>query len=222
MKWKDILSKRYHTGLSLFIVLVMMTLLVFYHKKNLSELHGSLSSIYMDRLVAESHLYNLSHQYYEKKILVGAFEPDLYQQQINTNDAIQQLIQSYEKTYLTDEESTQWTGLKKDIRIALQFEQHFLYPESPIDQVMLTQTLLSRYDDILNQLNTLTDIQLKEGQKLLMESDHILASNIQTTRLAVGLILVLCMLVFLLYTSPQIKPNQGFYEKLNQPKFQKS
>ncbi|MEQ9303889.1 MAG: MCP four helix bundle domain-containing protein [Marinoscillum sp.] len=217
MTWKELLSKRYNTGLSLFIVLVMMALLVFYHKKNLSDLHSSLSSIYMDRLVAESHLYGLSHQYYEKKLLVEKFDLAIYENQISTNDAIRQLIQDYERTHLTPEESTHWAGLKQDIRIALQFEQHFLFPESPIDKVMLIKTLLSRYDDILSQLNTLADLQLQEGQKLLAESDLILAANIQTTRLAIGLILVLCMLVFLLYTSTQLKSGHKFYEKLNRP-----
>lgn len=215
MKWKDILSGNYYTGLSLVIVLIMMVLLAFFHKRNLSELHRSLSSVYIDRLVAERHLYDLSHKYYEKKLLVTHLDDGLHEKQILANDAIHDLTQSYEQTYLTDEESRQWETLKKDMGIALQFEQHFTYPESPIDKPVLAESLTARYDMILTQLNLLAEVQLIEANKLIAESDQILASNNLTTQLSVGLILVLCMLIFLLSSSTQIKSSQSFYERFN-------
>lgn len=208
MKWHNILNQRRDRGIALVIVLAMMLSLTFIHKKNLSELQDALSSIYMDRLVAESHLYELSHEIYEKKMLLDQYDELPLEPSLRTNDTIQQLIKGYEETYLTVEEEVQLSTLKDHIRISQQFEQQFIHSTSPRQRETLKPGLASHYDSILLSLNDLSKLQLHEAQKLLDQSNRVVASNNITSRLGIGLLLVLGLLTLLIFSSVPAPPKR--------------
>lgn len=205
MKWKQLLDRRNNAGLVLVTILIMMILLLFTHQKNLSKMQDALSSIYQDRLVAESHLYNLSHKIYEKKILLGQFDDSQLEQYVLVNDHIRQLISEYEETYLTEEEGVRLSALKDHIQKSQQVEQLFVYSASPLHRDALTSGLIRHYDSILAGLNDLTTLQLQEGQKLIDQSKRIVASNTTTSHLEIGLLIVLGLLfVFLTFSTAQV------------------
>lgn len=215
MKWQNILNRKRNTALALAVVLVTMLLLTLVHRWHLSELQNAMSSIYVDRLVAESHLYELSHEIYEKKMLVSHYEDGLLEENIRVNDSIQQLLTKYEQTYLTDEEGQQLSELKDHIRLSQQYEQQFLYGASPSQREALRPGLTNHYDSILASLNDLTKLQLQEGRKLMDQSKRIVASNNMTLRLAIGVLVVLGLLIYLVFTPAPISLRHTYSENLN-------
>ncbi len=200
MKWQNILNQTRNTQVALGAVLVTVLVLTFVHRRQLSALQQALSSIYMDRLVVEAHLYQLSHEIFEKKMLVDRLDDQLLEQNIRANDTIQQLIERYEGTYLTTEEEVQLSMLKDHIRISQQFEQQFIYNASPLQREALRPGLTSHYDAILVSLNRLTKLQLSEGEKLMDQSSRVVASGNLTSRLAVAMLLVLGLLIYFLFS----------------------
>ena len=208
MKWQHILNQRRDRAFALFVVLAMMLSLSFIHKKNLSELQEALSSIYMDRLVAERHLYELSHKIYEKKMLLDQYDELPLEPSLRTNDTIQQIIEGYEETYLTVEEEAQLSTLKDHIRISRQFELQFINATSPRQRETLQPALANHYDSILSGLNDLSKLQLHEAQKLIDQSDRVVASNNITSRLGIGLLLVMGLLTLLIFSSVPATPKR--------------
>jgi hypothetical protein len=196
MRWQNILSKKSNVGLALVGVLVVMLLLTFVHKRHLSEVQAAMSSIYMDRLVAETHLYQLSHKIFEKKMLIDRNDDRMLEQNILANDTIQQLMNKYEATYLTADESVQLLKLKDHIRLSQQFENQFISGASPIQRDALSLELAKHYDSILASLNGLTQLQLHEAQKLIDDSNRIVASGNMTSQLAAGMVVVLGLLIY--------------------------
>ncbi|MBV6640522.1 MAG: MCP four helix bundle domain-containing protein [Cyclobacteriaceae bacterium] len=201
MKWKDILKHKNNTGIVMIVVLGLLILLVFSHRRNLSDLQDSFSSIYSDRLVATDHIYELSQLISNKKMLIDRSDDDITRRVIHIDDTIQQMLTKYEKTYLTDEESALLSGLKDRIRISQQYEQQ-LIKLSPSDQsVELKVELAHQYDLILLGLKQLSKLQLNEGQLLAEESKRIVASDTIAFRLEIGLFLILGLLVFVIFSA---------------------
>jgi hypothetical protein len=201
MKWKTLLNQKFNTGLALFSVLIMMFLLSFVHKRNLTEMHSALSSIHQDRLVAENHLYKLSQKVYEKKLTLDQSDAYMTEQHVWINDTIQQLINKFEATYLTTDEAAQFSALKDHLRIAQQLELQFTYGPSAVRRGSLIEKLSNQYNSILVVLNGLTTLQLDEGQKLIDQSNRIVASNTVTLRMEIGLFLVFALLIFLMFST---------------------
>lgn len=106
MKWKDILSEKGNQRLllgSIIIIVVIIVMIRQTNKNHLSELQESVSSIYVDRLVAKDYIFELSKKVYSKKIMVE-YGDEFLEKSIHINDSIQQLVGSYENTELTEEE----------------------------------------------------------------------------------------------------------------------
>ncbi len=194
MKWNEPFDKKYKAGFALLILLLMMVMVIFAHKNNLSKLQHSLTSIYSDRLVAENYLYKLSHEIYKKKLHLdesGAIFSE-------RNDSIERIIHQYDKTLLTKDESSQLASLKSHLKVSDSIEDQIENSSSAREIDSLQIRLGSQYDIILADLNGLTSIQLSEGQKLIAESNRIVASDNITSRLEMGLLIIFGLLIMLI------------------------
>lgn len=196
MKWNNLFDQKYKAGFGLLALLLMMILVIFAHKKNLSQLQHSLTSIYSDRLVAGNYLYNLSHEIYKKKLHLDEVG-HIYSVE---NDSIQKILHLYDQTQLTAEESTQLVSLKAHLRLSGSLEDQILRSKSLQATDSLQARLGTQYDIILSDLNSLTSIQIKEGQKLTAESDRIVASDTITSRLEMGLLIIFGLLIMLIFS----------------------
>ncbi len=196
MRWNNQFNNKYKAGFGLVVLLLMMLLVIFIHKNNLSRLQQSFSSIYADRLVVGGYLYNLSHEIYNKKLTLDNRADVLPER----NDSIQKIICKYEKTLLTTEESSLLTSLKEHLDLTQTLESQYQNSSSASQKDSLQQLLGSQYDLIITDLDGLTNIQIAEGQKLTVESNRIVASDTITSRLEMGLLVIFGLLIMLIFT----------------------
>ena len=196
MKWNNLFNQKYKAGFGLLALLLMMVLVIFAHKKNLSQLQHSITSIYSDRLVAGNYLYNISHEIYKKKLHLDEVG-QIYSAQ---NDSIQRIIRKYEKTLLTAEESNQLSSLKAHLKLSASIENQIHNSASQEEEKALRSRLRNKYDIILTDLNNLTSIQLSEGQNLIAESNRIVASDNITSRLEMSLLIIFGLLIMLIFS----------------------
>lgn len=202
MKWKDILSEKGNQRLllgSIIIIVVIIVMIRQTNKNHLSELQESVSSIYVDRLVAKDYIFELSKKVYSKKIMVE-YGDEFLEKSIHINDSIQQLVGSYENTELTEEEGQLLVTLKNNIRISEKIENKFLQNPAPSQQEIIIDELTNMYDLILVDLGKLSAIQLSEGRKLLNNSYQIIASSNNTNYLEIALTIVLLLIIIKIFS----------------------
>ncbi|MEQ9009462.1 MAG: MCP four helix bundle domain-containing protein, partial [Ekhidna sp.] len=202
MKWKSILNKKRNETLILFSVLLMIAMVASMHNKHLSDLEESITTIYKDRLVAKDYIFDLSRKIDTKKVALSTAEDELIESITLTNHSIDQLLESYEKTRLTEEENMLLRKLKDDINLSVEFENQIFHNPTLTRRIVIKNHLNSQYDLILSDLEALSDIQLFEGKKILDSSNRIIASNGITKRLEVALLIVITLVFLMAISSP--------------------
>lgn len=215
MKWKNILNKQQSAGLAMVSVFIMVLVISIMNKRHVLDLEYSLTTIYDDRLMAENHIFNLSKKIYQKKILLNADEDRLMMSRIHINDSINLLIADYEETKLTMDEAFQLKKLKSSLGKAELFENQFVYSSSAEHRNVLNPELRAQYEIILADLEGLAMLQLHEGQKLIDQSHRIAASSNVTTRLEVGLLIILGLMTHIIFAARPPAPKYSYFDNLN-------
>lgn len=168
--------KRLVLILSAFFVLLLIT--EFIEKKSLKSIDRDFSSLYQDRLLPASQMYELSELLYQKRLLFEniaddeEFLPELTSKEIQSlNTQIDQVLQDYGKTYLVDKEEIYFEEFNKHYQEYLVLENDIL--ENLRQKDFSTATLLINksvkdYFKILNlDLHNLASIQPEVGQELM-------------------------------------------------------
>ena len=121
MKWIYAIQQKAQVAFLLALVLFGVFVKNVLDRNNVSDLGDSFSSVYNDRLLVESYIYQLSDQLYQKQILFDQCRQPLSdnnQLELNIkrhNATINSLIQEYGKTKLTDQESIYFEAFKMNI-----------------------------------------------------------------------------------------------------------
>lgn len=204
MQWKNILNEKRNETLILFSVLIMIAMIASMHKKHLSDLEESITSIYEDRLVAKDYIFDLSRKIDKKQSALGTDKDELIEEITLTNYSIDQLLERYEKTKLTEEENLLLRKLKDDISLSMEFESQIIHNPLLAQREVIKSHLNSQYNLIISDLEELSDIQLFEGKKLLESSNQVIASNGITNRLEVALLIVVTLLFLMAISSPKV------------------
>ena len=206
MKWKDILSEKVNRVLlmiSVVMILALMIMIRFAYKNHLSDLRKSVTSIYEDRLVAKNYLSEISRKIAVKKVSLES-EEQFIERIVPLNDSINQLIEKYENTELTDDEADLLVKLKDNIRMSDQYEDKFLSDLTQPQRDIISNGLTKQYNSVISDLEQLSKIQLEEGKKLLDNSYEILDSSNSSSKLEIALIIVLMLVIIL---------NNFYYQK---------
>ncbi|WP_425391101.1 MCP four helix bundle domain-containing protein [Ekhidna sp.] len=199
MRWKYILNKKRNETIVLFSILLMIVMIGYMHKKNLSDMEETVASIYEDRLVANEYIFELSRKIESKKWLMSKSQ-HAAQELTLLNYEIDILIDAYEKTDLTVEENKLWEEFKTELALAYEFENQILYNLASKQRVQLQKHLDNQYELIHADLVELSHIQLKEGKSLVDNSKKIMSSNNISSRLEIALIIIV-LLIFLMFNS---------------------
>ncbi|WP_424964349.1 MCP four helix bundle domain-containing protein [Ekhidna sp.] len=196
MKWKYILNKKRNESMVLFSILLIIVMIGYTHKKNLSDLEETVTSIYEDRLVANEYIFELSRKIENKKWLITN-NHNASQEMTLLNYEIDILIDAFEKTDLTVEENKLWEKLKRELTLADEFENQILHNQASKQRILLQKHLDDQYELIHSDLVGLSHIQLQEGKSLVDNSKKILASNSISGRLEIALMIIV-LLIFLM------------------------
>lgn len=210
MNWKNILNTKRNESLILTSVILLIVMIGYMNKKQISELKESVTSIYEDRLVAKAYIFDLSQKMSAKKVKLSA-EYRFIQESLNENESIDQLIRDYERTRLTLDETALLTRLKDDINLSVEFENQILHNPALPNRSLAISSLNNQYDLILLDLKNLAEIQVHEGKKLLESSNGALAFNGFARQLEIALFIVVGLIFLMIISSPKALIDKDFW-----------
>ena len=164
---------------------------------------NSLETIYEDRLVAKNHLFKIADLLHNKHKAVYTLQAGQSQDdQISANESIQELLEKYASTNLTEKEALYFESLKANLNQLYQQEALLIEPEIVQDKGFMT-TLDVYYKNIRNDLEVLSDIQLIEAKRQLHYSNRAVATSDLIARLEIGTLIFIGLIVqFLIFFRP--------------------
>jgi hypothetical protein len=204
MKWAFIIKYKLKAAAVLLVIMTTILLGNLYERHNFNTLDKSISSIYQDRLMPATYIYELSNHLYEKRLLqehYAEYPPtELQKKNFIHDDAIASLLQDYEKTYLTDEESKHWAELKHSL---YNYNSQYNIALANIRKktpAMNSGQLNNYFDEMMVQLNALSKIQAGIGHSIEKDSHAIVAGSIIPAYLENSLLIVLGIICIVLFS----------------------
>jgi hypothetical protein len=187
MKWAYYVQYKLRAAVILFVILCGVMINHFWERSNFSRLDESVSSIYKDRLLPATYLFQLSDHLYKKRLLQNQAHINMAEQQQH-DEAMALLIKNYESTYLTDAEKAQW----------LMFKQHLAAYNNSGENAASQQLAQADFDQALSDLNLLNNTQAQEGDQLQKTSKGILTSGAFSSQIEIVLIIGLGLFTVML------------------------
>ncbi|WP_207434775.1 MCP four helix bundle domain-containing protein [Sabulibacter ruber] len=201
MGWAYTFSLKAKITLALITAFVFIFINDWLEKRSVSELGTSFSSVYEDRLLAESYIYKLSDHLFRKKMMIDDNSTASKLSQLRTevdkyNLAMDQIIHDYEKTKLTAEEQNLFESLKGNLNVIESKESGYLEAISHGKLTEADKALFEKqYTSALENLQQLSGIQVSEGKALNDRSQRIMSGYAVSTYLETGLLLGIAVLV---------------------------
>lgn len=200
MKWAYSIEQKFKAALMLAVVCLIVLITNFMGRYQMDELGDSFSTVFKDRLVVEGYIYELSDHLYQKKL---AFErcdemdgTRLQSQTRPHTEAIQELLDDYEKTVLTVDEETYLNDFKANIAKMQSLELDYLETSNDDEKHLEVQVLLNeRFTMAAANLRQLSSIQIEEGQALNDESQRIVRGSFLIT--SIEMVTLICIGIFI-------------------------
>jgi hypothetical protein len=169
-------------------------------RQNYSNLDRSISSIYKDRLMPATYIYEISDHLYQKRLLQEESNPKSMAGERSIHDkAIASLIHDYEQTFLTPEEKNQWDEFKQQL--------------AAYNALALNSSMASRqhFNEAMNRLHSLSRLQVGEGTELQKNAKAIISgSNIMST-FELSVLVILGFSAIILISKPEkLGPSKNY------------
>lgn len=176
----------------LLLILILALLNNHFSRQHYNELDKNMSSIYQDRLMPTSYLFRLSDHLYQKKLLLQDKELEnaaLQRQLLTHNNSVLEIIDDYEKTFLTENEKEFWSGFRSNLNDYNKAEEEYLrtMQATPNNALVLHHS----FDKAMLSLNHLNVLQTNEGLKLQTDSKAIIGNTVLRAYLEVSLLFIL-------------------------------
>ena len=179
-------------GVFLVFFIILATNLI--DRDNFLRIKDSTASIYEDRLIAKSIIYDLSKQFHRKEIALLKADSSFYQQENQaTNSLIEEALAQFKSTKLTSKEALIFKDLKLSIA-DLQAKEATLLNDAEKNY----PSQLLQIQEIESKLNALAAIQLEEGKRLVLISEKAMNSIELFTQMEIYVLLGLAILVQIL------------------------
>ena len=211
MKWAYSVKQKGKAALLLALVLVLVLAKNMLDSRYVRQLGTSFAAVYEDRLLVESYIFQLSGHLYQKKMTVDNYHQvkdfGLLQDKLSTsNAAIATLLQDYEKTQLTLEESRHFKALKQNMAAIQALETGFLARVVAGQETSAAQPQMdSQYNLAAGHLNQLSHIQVTEGKRLRDQSKQIIAGSTILTQFEIVLIICIGVMILMLVFASKSK-----------------
>ena len=179
-------------GVLLVFFIILATNLI--DRDNFLRIKDSTASIYEDRLIAKSIIYDLTKHVHRKEIALLKADSSFYQKENEaTNRLIEEALTQFTSTKLTSKEALIFEDLKLSIANLQAKEATLFDAAGKSDQSQLVQI-----QDIESKLNALAAIQLEEGKRLVLISQKAMNSIELFTQMEIYVLLGLAILVQIL------------------------
>lgn len=203
MKWTYSIQNKSKIIFWSTLILILVFVKNWIDGKNVTTLDHSFSSVYDDRLVAESYIFLLSDHIYQKKITISTCAtnatPQVKRLVDYHNTAIQALIKDYETTQLTKTESFYLQQLKQNLTAIEELESNLI--DQSADTESTSMDLQNRFETVMMSLNQLSKIQLAEGRILKEQSKKIAAGSTLMTQFELTIIVAIALIIQVLIFS---------------------
>jgi Icc-related predicted phosphoesterase len=179
-------------GVLLVFFIILATNLI--DRDNSLRIKDSTASIYEDRLIAKSIIYDLTKHVHRKEIALLKADSSFYQKENEaTNRLIEEALTQFTSTKLTSKEALIFKDLKLSIANLQAKEATLFDAAGKSDQSQLVQI-----QEIESKLNALAAIQLEEGKRLVLISQKAMNSIELFTQMEIYVLLGLAILVQIL------------------------
>ncbi len=220
MKWIYLIQQKAQVAFLLALVLFGVFVKNVLDRNNVADLGDSFSSVYKDRLLVESYIYKLSDQLYQKQILFDQCsqqqsDRDQFSLIIGRHNAtINSLIQEYEKTKLTDQESIYFDAFKENINQMETIESQYL--QSYTDFATVNTSMDHQFRIAGDYLEQLSSIQIAEGKSMADRSIRIVAGSSILTQFELAMIIIIGLIIqALIFASNSLTPKTLQNHQLN-------
>ncbi len=125
MKWEFSTAQRIRTAIGLVVVFLLILSTNLIDRNHFDVITNSLTSVYNDRLVAKSHLYNISRQLQQKQMMAVNNTGSVGRNE-QANDSIRVLIGKYANTQLIEKEARIFEMFQENMVDLLEYENSYL------------------------------------------------------------------------------------------------
>ncbi len=200
MKWSVQWKERRNMAMLLLVILVLALVNNFFSRRQYDDLTKNVSSIYQDRLIPASYIFRMSNLFYQKKILLDSLPgKNIGDQLILHNREMDQIVEAYETTYLTNDEKQQWQNFKQSLQRYNNAEFLAITSAATVDRAALS----AGFDKTLESLKQLNEIQTSEGMRLQNDSKAIINKTVTQAYLEVSLLFILGIIALMLLTTSE-------------------
>ncbi|MEZ4852038.1 MAG: MCP four helix bundle domain-containing protein [Bacteroidia bacterium] len=176
---------------TIFMVFALVLTTNLIDKKNFQSISDSIVTIYEDRLVVKNIIFEISSIIHEKEVAFLKKDAGFFNtQNSKLNKDIEEAIQRFRKTKLTDHERTTLEKLKKNMSSLINTEENLVQDGFSKD---------TNYENALavihDNLKVLASIQLEEGRKHFILSQKTIGVIELFTQIEIYFLIFLAVLV---------------------------
>lgn len=174
------LQKKFRIGAVLLLLLSGIILNNLSSQWNLDKVDTSVTSIYNDRLMAATYLFDISSHLHEKKAMTGTEQAE---QQRRIDHEIATLIRQYDQTLLTPKEQVLWASFKAHLQ-----QYNAAAPDASA----------SWFHKATDDLKALSALQARVGNSLFRDTQSGITAFALSANLEIGLVIGLGILTLIL------------------------
>ncbi|RZS93958.1 chemotaxis protein [Aquimarina brevivitae] len=174
-------------GILIIFVLIVTTNLI--DKNSFERVKDSVVSIYEDRLIAKGLILDISNALHQKEVALIASDSVFFDRQNSiANGNIAEAILRFQRTKLTTDESQVFSNLQQDFAALKKIEE-----ESPT--LKHRDKLIAQIALLKNDLGTLSEIQLREGNKQMSISKKAMDTVELFTQIEIYLLVFIAIVI---------------------------
>jgi len=192
-------------GISVVFLLILFTNLI--DRQNFDKLNNSISSIYEDRLVAKNLVLEMVYIIHDKELALRSQNAPYYQKQFQEDHTqLDELMERFKATKLVDQEEKTLQQLEEGYRRLEQLETSKSKAMESENTTSADQQLITQIERIEEDLYTLSNIQLDEGKRQMLQGKSAAASVQLMTTIEVYILVALALVIqVLILYSPKRK-----------------
>jgi len=206
MKWAYIIKDKMKAVAVLLLIIVLILVNNISNRKTFSKLNESIASIYKDRLMPATYIFQLTDHFYQKKLLPNVQTAENAVVSAKHDSAVATIIKTYETTYLTAVEKKQWVSFKREL------ENYNALTVAPVQN---DEAINKSFDNVLKGLNALSEIQASEANHIFNISTIDVSGTVIMSHLEIALLLILGIFALVLISANDNKLMQVQRSELN-------
>jgi hypothetical protein len=206
MKWAYYIKHKAKVVALLLLIIILILGKNIYDRITFSSLDDSIASIYHDRLMPATYIFQLTDRLYQKRLLNGAGGQSNSAKLDEEHDKfISEIMTAYEKTYFTTAEKEQWIGFKQALD-----EYNIFNNAAEKNQ----EAISNSFKKVIRSLEALSHIQASEGNQLFSSSKSNVSGMIIISQLELALLLILGIVALIL-----VSVNDNRLMRIQNPRF---